>query len=318
MDATGKGSRLLLGVLLALFVVVSAPGAAAAMHFDGAAPPVYDRTYKCDRLELLPSPPELVFFGGSRAQRFEPTYAEEVTGLSAFNFAVQNSRPEDVYAMSRYLFWRAPTTKLRCVWALQATTFGDTPFHPGLLAESRLTRFLPRELLTEQQALDATTGGHQLESTDQYSDRGCLLHNSYDAKLERGIGFDTSLGVYLQRMLPKAARQSPHSSTRSHYYFERTLQLFNLHGVSPVIVIMPYHPTALAAFRSVGWGAKEEELAAYLRSLQGRYRFRLLDYTEIRSFNGSGDQFYDGSHIKTENARRILDQAARDAPSAFR
>jgi hypothetical protein len=35
--------------------------------------------------------------GRSRAQRFEPAVAEELTGLPAFNFAVQNSRPEDAF-----------------------------------------------------------------------------------------------------------------------------------------------------------------------------------------------------------------------------
>ena len=94
---------------------------AATARLGAAVDPRYDRTYKCDLLERLPAPPELVIFGGSRAQRFEPSVAERLTGLPAFNFAVQNSRPEDVYAMSRLLFWRAPSVKLRCVWALQAT-----------------------------------------------------------------------------------------------------------------------------------------------------------------------------------------------------
>jgi hypothetical protein len=318
MGGTTTASRLLVGIALALVAIGAAPAISTAAHRGGAVPPLYDRTYKCDALELLPSPPELVFFGGSRAQRFEPSYAEEVTGLPAFNFAVQNSRPADVYAMSRYLFWRAPTTRLRCVWALQSTTFGDTPFHPGLLAENRLNRFLPSYLVATQRALDARKVGHTIAWPDQYSERGCLLYSSYDVKLERGISFETSMAVYLKRMLPKAARPKPHSEKRSRYYFERTLRLFNLHDVEPVIVIMPYHPEVLAAFRAVGWGTKEEELASYLGSLQDRYRFHVLDYTEIESFGGSADEFYDGSHIKTVNARRILDQAVRDVPAAFR
>jgi hypothetical protein len=68
----------------------------------------YDLTYKTDLVEKLPAPPELVMLGGSRAQRFERSHIERVTGLSAFNFAVQNCRPEDAYAISRYLIERAP------------------------------------------------------------------------------------------------------------------------------------------------------------------------------------------------------------------
>ena len=49
-------------------------GRAAPATPPGWAPAArYDRSYKVDLLERLPSPPELVIFGGSRAQRFEPS-----------------------------------------------------------------------------------------------------------------------------------------------------------------------------------------------------------------------------------------------------
>ncbi len=76
-------------------------------------------------------------------------------------------------------------------------------------------------------------------------------------------------------MVPKAAAPMAYTQTRAKTYFERTLELYNLHDVEPVLVIMPYHPTALAAFREAGWEAKEEAFKAYLESLRGRYRFHL-------------------------------------------
>ena len=81
---------------------------------------------------------------------------------------------------------------------------------------------------------------------------------------------------------------------------------------------MPYHPAALAAFRAVGWQTKADAFKAYLESLRGAYRFRMLDYTEIASFHGDPGAFYDGSHVKAANARRILRRAVRDAPEALR
>jgi hypothetical protein len=119
-------------------------------------------------------------------------------------------------------------------------------------------------------------------------------------------------------MVPRAGSPAPYDKARAKKYFERTLQLFNLHDVEPVLVVMPYHPTALSAFRAVGWDAKEDEFKSYLESLQGTYRFSLLDFTDISAFHGSDDAFYDGSHIKAANARRILAQAVRDAPAGFR
>ncbi len=115
-----------------------------------------------------------------------------------------------------------------------------------------------------------------------------------------------------------SAAPAPYAQTRAKTYFERTLQLFNLHDVEPVLVIMPYHPTALAAFRAAGWDAKEEAFKAYLESLRGRYRFHILDYTDIASFHGDAGAFYDGAHVTAVNARRILAQAVEDVPQAFR
>ena len=158
----------------------------AARLLGAASRPRTTASYKVDLLERLPAPPELVIFGGSRAQRFEPSFAEKLTGLPAFNFAVQNSRPEDVYAMSRLLFWRAPSVKLRCIWALQATTLSDSPLHPGLLAEPRLTQFLPGYLVAAQRKVSVSTEGREMATDDEYSARGQLLRNGYDLRLERG------------------------------------------------------------------------------------------------------------------------------------
>lgn len=312
------------GVLLLFALAVPAPaqaqvvGVGAGNHLGAAGPASYDRTVKADLVDRLPEPPQLVIFGGSRAQRFEPTLAEELTGLPAFNFAVQNSRPEDVYAMARHLFWRAPGVKLRCFWALQATTLSDAPLHPGLLAERRLSRFLPEYLLAEQRTIPVSGQGRELSPDNRFAARGNLVHNSYDARVERGVPFERTLAGYLASLVPRAGAPASYDSARARKYFERTLQLFNLHDVEPVLVIMPYHPTALAAFRAVGWGAKEKALKTYLKSLRGAYRFHLLDYTDIESFRGSRDAFYDGAHVTAANARRILAQAVEDAPAGFR
>jgi hypothetical protein len=305
-------------VVPAAAVLLSCAAPASAAHFGGAVTPTYDRGYKVDLLESLEQSPELVIFGGSRAQRFDPDFAERLTGLPAFNFAVQNSRPEDVYAMSRLLYWRAPSIKVRCIWTLQASTLADSPLHPGLLAEKRLAQFLPAYFLREQQAIVTSSEGRELPSSNEFTARGRLLRNGYDERLDSGVPFATTLSGYLSKMVPKAAAPMPYTQARAKAYFERTLGLYNLHDVEPVLVIMPYHPAALTAFRAAGWGVKEDAFKAYLRSLRGTYRFHLVDYTDIASFQGTEDGFYDGAHITAENARRILVHLVRDAPEAFR
>lgn len=278
----------------------------------------YDLTYKADLVERLPAPPEFVVLGGSRAQRFEPPYITRRTGLSAFNFAVQNCRPEDAYAILRFLYSRAPKVRVRCLFAVQATTFNDTVMHPGLLYDPRFRRFFPRGLLAAQRKASEPLRPHRLPSTSRYSPRGCILYNSYDRQRERGRTLERSLQIYLHRMVPRAASREVPGQERSLRYFRKFLDLCNRHDVVPAIVIMPYHPEALAAFRAVGWERKQRRLRRLLAGLADEYEFRVLDYTDIAAFGGRPEWFYDGAHVTKENSRRIIDQALRDAPECFR
>lgn len=278
----------------------------------------YDLTYKADLVEKLPAPPELVMLGGSRAQRFEPSHIERVTGLSALNFAVQNCWPEDAYAISRYLIERAPGVKLQCFFAVQATTFGEIPMHPGLLYGPRLVRWFPDALVAEQKEANEPLEVRRVPSSNRFSSRGRLLYNFYDKRLDAGGTQERAMRIYLDRMVPKAGSTTQVSQRRSRAYFRKLLALFNDRGVTPAIVIMPYHPDALSAFLEVGWQRKQDPLKGYLRSLQDEYDFRVLDYTEIGSFGGRPEWFYDGAHITKENARLAFEQAVRDAPECFR
>jgi hypothetical protein len=278
----------------------------------------YDRSYKADLLQKLGTAPELVVLGGSRAQRFDPAVIETLTGLSAFNFAVHNCRTADAYAISKYLFARSPGTKLRCFYAIQATALVDAPMDQALLYDGRFSQWFPKELIASQkEAQGAPVRGH-VPTADVYSPRGCIVHNGYDRHQERGVTLDKALQSYLARMVPRAASTSSAGETQSRGYLRRLLRLYNDHGVTPVLVIMPYHPEALSAFLAVGWQTKVDSLKDYLSKLQRRYTFCVLDYTDISSFGGQPQWFYDGAHLTKENASLVLQQAVKEAPDCFR
>lgn len=278
----------------------------------------YDRSLKCDLVQKLSSAPELVVLGGSRAQRFEPSVIEDLTGLSAFNFAVQNCRPTDAYAISKYLFARSPSTKLHCLYAIQATSLVDAPMDQALLYDKRLSQWFPEDLLQSQKEALGEVENRRVPSGNVYSDRGAIEYNGYDKRLEQGVTFEKTMKGYLARMVPRAATSPTSGSGLSKFYLRKLLRLYNTHGVTPVLVIMPYHPEALSAFRAVGWQAKEDALNEYLSELHERYDFRVLDYLDIDSFGGSADWFYDGAHVTKDNASLILRQAVEDAPECFR
>jgi hypothetical protein len=292
------------------------PAPSSASPEAEAFVPAYDRNFKADLVDRLETPPELIVFGGSRAQRFEPSYVRRLTGLSAFNFALHNGKVEDAYAVSSYLFSKEPDLKLRCFFAVQVGNFGDAPLHPGLLWDPRFSRWFPAEFVQEQREIVGKPKQGGMSGDTRYSERGCLLHNSYDERVARGVSLEAVLDVYIERILPRVSAPGA-TQTRSRRYFRKLLKLYNDHGVTPAIVVMPYHPVPLEAFRAVGWQAKNDRLLRFLRGLEDTYDLRVLDYTEITSFGGRPEYFYDGSHVTKENARLILEQAVRDAPECF-
>jgi hypothetical protein len=277
----------------------------------------YDRSYKADLLERLTKAPELVVLGGSRAQRFAPSTVLRLTGLTAFNFAVHNCRTYDAYAISRYLYARSPATKLRCVFALQATTLVDTPMDQALLYDRRFSQWFPGALLRRQKAAEGTPVRRHVPSADVYTTRGLIVSNGYDRRLAAGVSLDTSLSNYIASVLPRAASSYSAGSGLSRFYLRKLLRLYNDHGAAPLLVLMPYHPAALSAFREVGWQRKLAAAKRYLSRLHGRYAFRVVDYTEIGSFDGDADAFYDGAHVTRRNADLILARAVRQASACF-
>jgi hypothetical protein len=279
----------------------------------------FDKSFKADLLDELPAPPELVVFGGSRATRFEPSYFASLTGLSTFNCAVQCFRPEDAWAYSAYLYDRSPEVRLRCVIALQTRTFHDDTLRAGLLYDERLAAAFPAPLVAEQKAALGTPAAEDLLSVNRFLARGYLVRNRYDVARERpGYSFSAHIDLYIKRLLANHRWNGPLSDARSRAYFEQTMRLYNGHDVEPLIVIMPYQPRALRAFRAQGFQRYLDRLNAYLRDAQTRCRFRVLDLTDIRTFGGSATGFYDGAHVSRENAHRITRYVVRVAPECFR
>jgi hypothetical protein len=278
----------------------------------------FDKTFKADLIDELPAAPELVVFGGSRAMRYEPSVLTAATGLSSFNCATQCFRPEDAWAFSSYLYERAPKTHLRCVIALQTRTFRDDQLRAGLLYDERLARAFPTDLVARQKATLGTPERKQVLGENRYTARGYLVRNRYDIGRERpGYTFTRQMDVSIRRLRPNHRWSGREPSARSRAYFEKTVRLYNEHGVTPLVVLMPIQPRALRAFRQAGYQKHLDVLTAYLAAAQTRCRFRVLDFTEIGAFGGSATEFYDAVHPTSVNTRRIIARAVRLAPECF-
>lgn len=296
----------------------------------GATPPplpqaafvASDRSYKLDLIVATDKAPQLLIFGGSRAQRFDPQYFEEVTGLRTFNAAFSNGRPVDAWAITRFCLQRRPKVRLRCFWAVQPSLFQDKPLDPGMVQDQRLSRALDQETVDDAAAEQIATMYEErpaLWTPPSYSADGRLIYNYYDYLEAKGRTLDTAIRQWVSLMQSRQRTTAFKRTTWSpnQRYFARTLALLNSFGVRPVVVIMPTHPLAIELLGEEQWKKQQDRLQEGLADMATRYDFALLDYSRIESFGGDPANFYDGVHVKAANARRIVDAAWRDAGDAL-
>jgi len=303
----------------ALLLGLAAGGALGAASADPAAASsldqLSDRTHKMNMLARLGYNPKLVFFGGSRSMRFEPSYARERWGLRGFNCAVMGSNHEDVWAMTHHLVRRAPGLKRYVVWGVQpGCFFNNEPFDIALVQDSRLRRYFPLELRQKM------NGGVTHPWSDRvYARDGAVVRDHFDRLLEAGWSLDESLDAYIANALRHRVKidSIPTTMTRARRYFEQTLDYMDRHDIEPLLVIMPIHPRVIRAVRDEHWDNWRASFKAYLADLQKSYHFTVLDFTFIRTFDGDPDAFFDGVHMKPLNMRRLLRAAVRKAPWAF-
>ncbi len=278
-----------------------------------------DRSFKSDIYEEMAKVPRVLVFGGSRSLRMDPDTIKQKTGLTAFNFGFHNGRPEDAWAVTDWAIDSHPDKPPTVIWCLQATTLVDVPMNPGLIVDERLAQAFPRSLINAKMRWAMKQPKRNILSGRRFGRDGMLWWNGYDTKRRNGLTLERSLTGYLDpKMLAKAGNGQVPRNTRAMAYFVRTIRLLNAYHIKPLIVIMPYHPRALNAFLSVGWGVKQRWLEDYLAKLSKHLDFKVLDCLKISTFGGAANGFYDGSHLTAENSRRLLRYCIAHAKACFR
>lgn len=342
--STPTHSRRRLWLLAAVLVAVTAVAAGAAFaretrHTDpvpsGAAPSTAaaatdsagltvatDRVVKKRLLAALPRPPQLLILGGSRATRFEPAYLQRLTGLRGFNLALQNGRPEDAWAFLNDQRRRHPEVRLRVVWFTHVEAFREQGLNATLAQDPDLSRWFPESLLEEARA-DLPTRPEDVPPArdlqrSTYGPDGLLLSNRYDQREAKGYSLDRALSWSIDTVSERYRTTTPALFPRSVRYFEKTVRLLNEDGTTPVVVLMPLHPRLLRAVRDLGWQRRHDEVRAWLQVLQRRNDLVVLDFSDLATVHGDPLAYYDGFHVKTANARRILREVVRRAPASFR
>ena len=79
------------------------------------------------------------------------------------------------------------------------------------------------------------------------------------------------------------------------------------------IFLTPFHPTTKKLLENHDrYIARKKELVQYLNELKKIFSFEFYDLSDINTFNGLSEEFYDGEHVRSENGYKMLDYILKD------
>ena len=288
-----------------------------------------DRTVKADRIEALKQPPQLVVLGSSRSMRYEPSYLQKLTGLRTFNAGVNGvGGTADAWAMTQFIHEVFPDARPAYLWMVDVESFVPFEIQARTANEPRLAKFVSgaRAGKGVGELADAIWQNRTTEfSLRTAKDSVRLLIYRKKAKDSQSRYQKTILadGVLRQRLWTKKewSFRFPNSVQRysdlyktiyhkldptAEAYFEKTLAFMNRQGDTPILVITPINPKLAKVINPMGRTQRRKQVLNYLDSLQGRYRFKLLDLTDPSVFGFDPKQWYDGVHMTTINTEKAI------------
>lgn len=296
-----------------------------------------DPAYKLWLLREQPEPPEVLILGSSRSQKVAPADVEATSNLTAFNFALADAYPEDALAVYRGVADEVRPREVILGLDLNRlepreresdrTRYAFGPLHQGNASAADWVAALGHTY-TELYARQA--GGAILETT-----------GVVDAGL---VDFDgDGLAHYVPWETAQAAGTFDQEATvdafvrgRNGYVAFRGLDpghaqavrdvvdAARADGVTVRVWLSPVHPRLEQSYGNESYPMYVAAARDLLASLC-QPGVHAHDLTDIATFGGRAEWFFDGSHMMQENTRLIVralyagqgDLCAGPAPAAL-
>ncbi|MEZ6117521.1 MAG: SGNH/GDSL hydrolase family protein [Pirellulaceae bacterium] len=293
------------------------------------------RAEKVALFRKLPAPPEGLILGSSRVLKFEPDYLHEKTGLRFFNAGVNYAKSEDHLALVRYFENEHHVRPRMIVLGLDLSSFSDgNPIDARLLSDPCLSPQLKdvvpleqrvhrwKELLSWQQTKNsiksiklAVTQSYPQQDAESFRPDGLLVYHEREAQLSQGTyDFDAAL-AYNQNEYQQLYRGFDRLSLLRCRRFERLAEHCRQQQIALYVFLTPMHPELLEYIRDCStFDQRRTQMVRYLEIAAERYGYSFVDFSDIRSFQGSPELFVDGIHPLEPNTRRMIDILVQTGP----
>jgi hypothetical protein len=268
------------------------------------------------------TPPQLLILGSSRAMRADPAQLRKALGVKGFNASVSSGTIPDAYAFLELTKRRYPEARPAVLWLLDIEVLRLSGYQPYLLSVPPLVRCLPKggpgrpaarpHSLPWDLAQGNARGGRVVRP--RFHADGLMTFWWHD--LQRAAGRGTMAGVRYQEggYASIYANHGWSGLTGSAKWFATEIvKQANAMGVTPVIVLTPYHPELRRFIAGRGWNTAYRQVRRFLRQLDERFDLRLVDLTSLSSFGGWPNGFYDGVHPRQPMMRAMLRRVIRKA-----
>jgi hypothetical protein len=291
-----------------------------------------DRTIKLDLIDKLKQNPQVVVLGSSRSRQAEPAFIDKLTGLkTGFNAGVTGGSAADAWVMIRRIGARFPHGKRTYIWFLDYR-LATNGVNPQLAEDPRSRPYLGSKSTHFSLADVGTYLGFQATKTSYRVVRDCIegrchgrIHYNPDGSINAATlrflpEHAKSLQQAVKQHLADVRTQSPSlpKYTASQFlYFDQALAWMNAHGATPVIVLNPIYPSVYRVMQDRHF-QREQEALAQLHKLQKRFRFVVVDCSDIRKWHGKASDFSNATHVNRTNMRRMLRYIVAHADGVFR
>jgi hypothetical protein len=298
---------------------------------------IHWKASQLDRLIQEGKPPQVLILGSSRMRQINPAYIQAITGKSAFNYATNGARvlnwsvqlrhmlragavPEVVLVSADEYFLDGDIEAAQCRLAGQWSTLQELPFPDNIqLAAQIVQNFDVRTTLGNvrsivQRLRKTSLAGER--AFDEKESGSYLLEDGYQIsylQMEAVANgrFDLSRSVLktdLNRWI-KAGQEHFQPSPRYYEMFRELLQLAKSLGIRVIVVVPPLHPEALNCLQLKVPGYSEERARFYERIEETcrEYGATFQDYSDLASFGGDPNEFWDATHQTPENMRKMTD-----------
>jgi hypothetical protein len=267
------------------------------------------------------SAPQLMVLGSSRAMRADPAVLRRLIHVKAFNASVSSGTIPDSYAflaLDRHLY---PGSRPTVLWFLDVEVLRLKGYHPYLRSVPKLRRWLPRlktpaVTVSAQAAAGGSVNGGVVRP--RWHPDGLLTYWWHD--WQRSHGRTTAAAVRWHMGTYGSIYRGGYRrlSGSAKWFATQIVREANARGVTPVIVLTPYHPRLRSYLAGLGWTRAYRQVRRFLGRLGSRYDLKLIDLTYLASFGGWPDGFYDGVHPRAAMMRQMLRVIAHRAGALLR